>query len=183
MKKLATSVSLALLLSACTIPADRDYDGDRNQGGNNNNGSCGTHFECDESEMCVASRCREAAGRKYDFTLVSATLPTKDSNNEAWDAFGGAPDPFAILLVDDVEVCRTTAVADTFTPNWNKKCSATLYNSSTFAVLVYDEDVSSNDFVDGFNASNALMAARWGGVSGTPYDGSRISITLTIAPK
>lgn len=185
MMKLVTSVFLALLMAACGMPADRDYDDfdNRNQDGKKNDGSCSAHAECDASEVCIANRCREAAGRKYDFTFVSATVPTQTSSKEAWDAFGGAPDPFAVLLVDDVEVCRTAVALDTFTPSWNKKCSATLYNSSTFTVHIYDEDVSAHDYIDGFKSDDALLAARWGGISGTPYTGSRISITLTIAPK
>ncbi|MGE5786858.1 MAG: PDZ domain-containing protein, partial [Myxococcales bacterium] len=52
-------------------------------------------------------------------TIKSARIPVKTRDGRNWDQVGGhAPDPFAVLFVDDKEVLRTPVVSNTLQPKW-----------------------------------------------------------------
>lgn len=52
-------------------------------------------------------------------SLKSARIPNKTRDGRSWDKVGGdAPDPFAVLFVDEVEVLRTPVASNNFEPKW-----------------------------------------------------------------
>ncbi|MGC4065390.1 MAG: PDZ domain-containing protein [Polyangiaceae bacterium] len=52
--------------------------------------------------------------------VKSAHIPAKTRDGRRWDKLGGAaPDVYAILFIDRVEVARTIVVPDSFDPSWS----------------------------------------------------------------
>lgn len=52
-------------------------------------------------------------------SLKSARIPSKTRDGRSWDKVGGdAPDPYAVLFVDEVEVLRTPVASNTIEPKW-----------------------------------------------------------------
>lgn len=52
-------------------------------------------------------------------SIKSARIPIKTRDGRNWDEGGGhAPDPFAVLFVDDKEMLRTSVVSNTLQPQW-----------------------------------------------------------------
>ena len=49
----------------------------------------------------------------------AASVPPKGPAGDAWDEDGSGPDPLVVLLLDDEEILRFAAVADTFSPTWS----------------------------------------------------------------
>lgn len=84
---------------------------------------------------------------------TSATIRTTDSTGAAWDALGGAPDPFCDLYCPSSSTTVTSStpiVSDTFTPAWTTggctiKASDLL--ATGFKIGCYDSDVSANDTI------------------------------------
>ena len=74
---------------------------------------------------------------------------TTDVNGNTWDAIGGLPDPLATLTLNSTEVGATTAIQDTISPVWLETFSAVIAAGSTLDVDVYDEDLTTNDFMFG----------------------------------
>ncbi len=105
---------------------------------------CGS---CASYEMCLSSGvCGISPSSTWFFAAVSAQIATTKTTGDAWDAFGGAPDPF--VLIDGK---KTTTIQDTFMPTWNEGVTytaATLINQGV-TVQVLDEDVSQNDNIGG----------------------------------
>lgn len=106
---------------------------------------------------------------------LSATIRTTDSGGVAWDALGGAPDPYCDLYCPGTAsaiTSSTAVVADTFSPVWSTggcvmKASDLL--TLGFKVGVYDEDVSSDDTIAPAGpisvAERDLLAGRLDGIS------------------
>ncbi|MEB2311587.1 MAG: PDZ domain-containing protein [Sorangiineae bacterium] len=58
-------------------------------------------------------------------TFASASIPGRTRDGRKWDAVGGsAPDPFAVLFVDDREIIRTPVQANTLAPTWPDQVKA-----------------------------------------------------------
>jgi hypothetical protein len=91
--------------------------------------------------------CVGAYGRKWHITALSAVINQKDSSGGSWDTFGSyAPDPLVII---DVAGATSTShtVEDTYTPTWTYKVTAKLATSSAVMFGVYDEDITTNEFI------------------------------------
>ncbi|MFO0598697.1 MAG: hypothetical protein U0228_25550 [Myxococcaceae bacterium] len=120
------------------------------------------------TDLCLNSVCTSGLGRGYRVTFVSATAPSTDSTGAAWDAFGGAPDLKACLVVDTGTPVCTNEATDVFTANWNQSTQVTVVASTALHLTLYDVDVSSDDTIEGFNISSSVFVAwaRKGGVTG-----------------
>ncbi len=58
----------------------------------------------------------------FYITFVSAEIPKKTRDGRAWDSVGGnAPDPVAMLYVNDVQIIKTPSEPNTLTPTWKKQ--------------------------------------------------------------
>lgn len=76
-------------------------------------------------------------------SVQAARIPAKTLDGRSWDKVGGdAPDPFAVLFVDETEVFRTPVVSNSFEPKW---AARELYNlkipaSAKVRVEVWDDN-------------------------------------------
>jgi hypothetical protein len=101
---------------------------------------------CAGETLCVAGGCVAAFGRAYTIVVQSAFIPQFKPDGNTWDAFGGAPDAFAVIFLNAQSLGATHAIADNFTPVWNVATPPTpIAAGSTLRVDVYDQDVSAND--------------------------------------
>ena len=113
---------------------------------------CQFHQECRGQNVCVAESCVFAYGRDYSVIVMSARgIPTrKPSNAEAWDAFGGLPDPYVFVDIDGVRF-RTQPDPDTIQPYWGYQRTVRLNGSSFLRWTLYDHDSTSDDRIVGVN--------------------------------
>ena len=93
---------------------------------------------------------------ELDYVYADTTNPQGD----AWDIAGGAPDPFAVLRVNDVVRGTSTAIDDTFDAQWfpAPAWTVTLTAGSSVRVDAYDEDTTVHDWLGGCEIA-ALTAA------------------------
>lgn len=119
---------------------------------------------------------------------ISATVRSTDSGGVAWDALGGAPDPFCNLYCPGnatTVTSSTSAPQDTFTPTWSSGgcvLKASELMTLGFGIAVYDEDVSSNDTISGAGVIRAteadLLAGRIDGITNNSTL-TTLSVSLT----
>lgn len=102
---------------------------------------------CAGETICLRGACVAAFGRTYDIVAYEAIVPQFKPDGSTWDAFGGAPDPFAVLSLNGTVLGQTSTIQDTFTPRWNEYVSAVIPAGSTLRVDLWDEDVSADDAI------------------------------------
>jgi hypothetical protein len=79
----------------------------------------------------------------FYIAVKSARIPQRTRDGRAWDKMGGsAPDVYAILFVDQVEVSRTDVVPNSFEPEWkdNKPTNYKILPSTEVRVELWDEN-------------------------------------------
>lgn len=87
--------------------------------------------------------------------LGTLTVQSTTYDGEAWDAFGGAPDPFVGVVIgsESAPPLYSGAGSDTFTVTFGAGAIASGVRADALqaylAFFAYDEDVSSNDFIGG----------------------------------
>ena len=77
----------------------------------------------------------------------SAEIPRKTRDGRQWDALGGkAPDPFAIIFLDDKELLRTPVQSNTLNPTWpsQKKENYKVPSGSRIRVELWDSNPINN---------------------------------------
>jgi hypothetical protein len=94
----ATCTQGACVDTACNLDCPSGCcDGSTCRDGDDNV-QCGTGgeacFSCGADQTCSAGVCVVDPNSLWNFVIVSAEVPTTDSNGDSWDAFGGAPDVF-----------------------------------------------------------------------------------------
>jgi hypothetical protein len=168
---------LSLLLVGC-ITVDVD-------GGSNDDG-CSSHDECEWDEFCYDAECQAALDRDYSVSIYSAQVDEQKPDGSDWDAFGGAPDLYIKMYMEDGDSCVTDTRDDDFSPTWNQSCSFVFDGSDTFWIEIWDEDISDDDGVFGwyFEASDGMISmARGSGVRQTLDDSSgTIEVEFRIDP-
>lgn len=100
---------------------------------------------CRDFEVCTAAgRCAVDRDRTWVLGVADAIISSKKPSGEAWDAFGGAPDPFVTIGGG-----RTATVQDSFRPVWNvgERFLAAQLLDQGVTVQVWDEDVAENDAI------------------------------------
>ncbi len=125
---------------------------------------------CKADAPCEKGECVSLWGQTYDVTVVKATLPSEPEGGGTWDGFGGMPDPYVLVEVNDVAVCKTSTVQDTFTPSWNEQCSIKFAKGDTLTFHVMDEDLTSDDDVSWDYVTDLVSAIKKGN-SGAPSGG------------
>lgn len=111
-------------------------------------GSCSPSVDtCSGDNICIAGACESAFGRIYTINDVSVSVPTTDSAGDAWDALGGAPDPFIVVDVNGSVVATSSTRNDTFSGAFSGPYDATIIGGSALSIEVWDEDVSANDLM------------------------------------
>ncbi len=83
----------------------------------------------------------------YFLRFRSAEIPPKTRDGREWDAIGGAaPDPFAKLMINDVELFRTPIQSNTLTPTWPDAAKANyrIPKGSVIKVELWDSNPLNN---------------------------------------
>ena len=143
---------------------------------------CATSADCPTGEVCDAGSCGNPNGKKYVFSVDYAVVPVTDSAGTNWDP-AGLPDPYVCLYLDETKVGCTAAKPDTLNPVWFASFEATVYTSQTIGFSIYDEDLASDDPMQGANYSNTAGILHAGGDSG-PWDfAPEYSLTWSVKPK
>lgn len=104
-------------------------------------GSCARYEQCLSSGLCGIN-----PNSSWLLAVQNAKIASTTPSGEAWDAFGGAPDPFVVL-----DGQRTRTVQDSFTPTWAEGLN---YTAATLLlqgvnVQVLDEDLAQSDLIAG----------------------------------
>jgi len=76
-------------------------------------------------------------------SVKSARIPSKTRDGRSWDRLGGsAPDVYAVLFVDQVEVQRTDVIPDSFEPTWKdpKPANYRITPTSEIRIELWDEN-------------------------------------------
>lgn len=147
---------------------------------------CANSSDCDASSVCVSGRCTMASGRVYTITVYSGAVPPTNSSGTPWDV-GSGPDPYVQVLVDGVVKGTTSTASDTLSASWYYSVDVLLTSSSVLAFSVYDEDIGTDELIDG----NQYQPGGWiwiakeflGMSSGEIYPGSPTSLTVGVDPK
>ncbi len=74
---------------------------------------------------------------------IDVYLPRSKPSGEPWDVGGGAPDPFAIVRQDGVELARTQRVQDSRSAHW--ELTVACDHTRSLEIEVLDGDVSLDD--------------------------------------
>ncbi len=117
--------------------------------------ACGTGgnacTDCGSGRACSSGKCGFDGASLWDLVVIAARLPATTLQNDAWDALGGLPDPYA-KAISGVNSGTTISVADTLTPQWNATLLDGIAASNLIAELkfeLWDSDVTFDDFVGG----------------------------------
>lgn len=135
-------------------------------------GSCLAYEQCTSAGTCAIN-----PNSTWFFAADSAAIASTKSNGDAWDAFGGAPDPYVLL-----DGRRTSAKQDTFTPSWQEGAAYTATNLLTQGVTVevIDDDVAAPDPICGPTVVRPSEADLRAGVLTVRNLGQAQSITFTM---
>lgn len=77
-------------------------------------------------------------------TVSGARIPQRTRDGRSWDkGAGSAPDPYAIVFIDQVEVARTDIVSNSFEPKWTdaKPVNYKIAPATEIRVELWDDNV------------------------------------------
>ncbi len=112
-----------------------------------------------------------------------ARIPTTTRDGRKWDKIGGAaPDPYAILFLNNKELFRTPVQANTLSPTWpnQKKANYRIPRGSKLRVEVWDSNPVNNHPICVKNLSSLKEDAYQGEVAFDCDSGA--SVTLRVEP-
>ena len=147
--------------------------------------TCTESAQCAGDDVCISNgTCAYPWGRVWRIAAHSVTVASSNpSNGEAWDALGGAPDPFAQIVVGSNLIGQTPTVDDTFDAEWNQYGdSVVTQDSGDIGVYVYDEDISTHDYVIGSAGTpdQWLPFLKDGGVGSITDNGSALYVYIIV---
>jgi hypothetical protein len=113
-------------------------------------------MDCGPSFLCSAGACVVDPASSWNVVLEMLEVPTTDYTGAAWDAFGGAPDPFVEVRVgsDTATPSESGSATDTFTVAYDGSPTASDVRADALQTYlsfnVYDYDpTSANDWIGG----------------------------------
>ncbi len=114
----------------------------------------GLCVDCGPDRLCSSGSCVIDPASRWDVVVVSVSVPSQTTTGEAWDALGGAPDPFVTVYVgsETNAVGRTATANDTFSANYGVVVGNGQRADAILGYLgfqVSDEDVSAHDWIGG----------------------------------
>jgi hypothetical protein len=121
--------------------------------------------------MCVHSWPRPWAA-------AVAARPTQNGDGEAWDAFGGAPDPFVVVYLNGSVVLQTAEAADTFSASYSESADVVIPAGARVEVEVWDSDISDDDWILGCAADPLTADFLRGGGFQCSDQGTTVSVAL-----
>ena len=96
--------------------------------------------------MCIDGVCASPFGHTYRISGIDVWLPSLSPDGDAWDAFGGAPDPYATVTLNGVLVLTTSYVSDVFDPGpFPETVDVIISSATSLTINVYDDDVAADD--------------------------------------
>lgn len=104
---------------------------------------------CGGETICIGSSCEPAFGRTYRVSIASLAVAAQNGDAEAWDAFGGAPDPYVVVFLNGTNVLQTAEAQDTFSPTYPDAVDLIIPAGARVTVEVWDGDVSDDDWIFG----------------------------------
>lgn len=111
-------------------------------------GACMT---CMAHYICPAGACELDPTSAWNVTLETLSVSTTKYDGSAWDAFGGAPDPFVNVIVGarTMPPVMSGTATDTFAVTYDGSPTVMLVGADALEAYlefdVWDSDVSSND--------------------------------------
>lgn len=141
---------------SCTDSCTGCCDGDSCLSGtsasacNTNGNGC---VDCGPDGACVAGVCMFDPASRWNIVLETVSVSTTNTLGEAWDAFGGAPDPFVEVRVGAGETLVGTSGAgsDVFAVSFTGGATATDQRADALGqglrFDVHDLDTTVHDFV------------------------------------
>lgn len=171
-KTLSTCLLFALSL---TVACDGSSTPDGSNPPPNPCGSCASYEQCLPSGSCGVS-----PNSSWFLAVTRAQIASTKTTGDAWDVFGGAPDPFVII-----DTRRTTTVSDSFTPVWNEGATytaATLLGQGV-TVEVLDEDSAANDSIGGPSKVTFPEAAFRSGILTVSNFGQAQQLSFSLTPR
>lgn len=165
----------ALWLSLVVMATSCGFEGSGNP--------CTKNAECAEREVCVSGACLRSGGRSYVWRITSATVPMVDATGLEWDPVFPAPDVYAVLRIDLMEVGRTAIAQDSYTPSWTDSITAGVEQGSSMDVVLYDSDTQVDDQIERFSVNDVGAIVHAGGYSGAIGDGgTTLDFSVELAP-
>jgi hypothetical protein len=95
---------------------------------------------CTGDTVCISGTCAPAFGRVYKLVIAGGAVPEKTTTNEAWDPFGGLPDPYVNAFLNSTFAFATSYKTDTLSPAWNESTVVTIGAGSKLQLDVKDDD-------------------------------------------
>ena len=127
------------------------------------NSACNTGgnacVDCGPTGLCNAGVCTLDPASRWDVVVVDVTVPTTDVEGVAWDAFGGAPDPFVEVRAgsESAPSVRTSHFMDIFSATFNEVTAANVRADTVKTLLrfdVWDLDTSLHDWIGACQYAN-----------------------------
>ena len=142
----------ACISAACAADCDGCCDGDECLGGLEF-GACGSGGiacqGCADGTLCDDGGCVPDAAVVWDLLIIDAEVASLDEFGDAWDVFGGLPDPYARAEIDGL-VAETDWVSDTDVPVWNELVATGLTAEAlqdTWTLSVFDSDLTADTLI------------------------------------
>jgi hypothetical protein len=101
--------------------------------------------DCAGESICIGQQCEDAFNRFYTFSGIQVALGPQDAEGTDWDAFGGAPDPFVEIRLNDQLFLTTGSVDNTFSASYDNAEDVLVVAGSVLEVKVLDADVNAAD--------------------------------------
>ena len=101
---------------------------------------------CSTGFQCSLGTCQPDALSLWVVTVEKGVIQERNAHHDAWDAFGGAPDPSACLTISGQRTCTST-VRDSFQPTWFESLPPMTAGTlmSSISVEIWDRDASFDD--------------------------------------
>lgn len=148
--------------------------------------SCTTDDQCAWDELCWYNVCEPALDRRYEVTVVRATVGSTHPDGGPWDPDQGAPDLLVSFGTSPEDSCVTPTRPDVYSATWDAYCDLVLPSHGELYFEVYDEDQDGYDYGAGWAyeaPDDMLDLARTHGAEQHLFDPTdTISLTIAVTP-
>ena len=100
---------------------------------------------CSGETVCIGTTCEPAFNRIYRFKDITSTVSSLNQNGQAWDSFGGAPDPQVIVKLNGTVILTTASKSDVFTASFTESIDQQVVAGSKLELILQDADLNAAD--------------------------------------
>jgi hypothetical protein len=134
--------------------------------------------DCGPGRLCSGGGCVIDPASRWNVIVQSVEVNATDAAGEAWDAFGGAPDPFVEVYAGnrDNYVGGTSAGSDVFSFTYDQRVATDLRADALQAYLafaVWDQDTADHDRVG---------ACKYEPLGEGPFDEATVTLECARVP-